>query len=59
MKYTSEILKEYSLLSSITQVKIKCGLSGLNTGIKGIMPTNVSSKKEKLILETFKALNLV
>ena len=45
--------------SSITQVKTKCGLSGLNTGVKGVMPTNVSSEKEKLVLEDFKALDLV
>ena len=44
--------------SSITQVKAKCGLSGLNTGIKGVMP-NVSSNKEKLVLEAFKAFELV
>ena len=45
--------------SSITQVKAKCGISGLNTGIKGVMPANVSSNKEKLVLEAFKAFELV
>ena len=33
--------------SSITQVKTKCGLFGLNTGIKGVMPAKMYHLKKK------------
>lgn len=45
--------------SSISMVIAKCGLESLNSDTKGCIPDNVTTEREKLVLEAFKHFNLV
>lgn len=56
------IMAEYGVevsKSSNSQVKVKSNLKSLKSGVKGHIPNNVTTDKEKMVLEAFKAFDLV